>query len=85
MCFVCKAAIPQTANNERLEKERKEKEALVWIGPGLSAPSSVFYNTAAEPESLLLHLFLSCLRRQGERLGKVAQARKQKKGAGESK
>lgn len=44
-----------------------------------------FYNIAAEPESLLLHLFLSCLRRQGERLGKMAQARRQEKGAGERK
>lgn len=41
-----------------------------------------FYNIAAEPESLLLHLFLSCLRRQGERLGKMAQARKQEKEQG---
>lgn len=33
----------------------------------------------------VLRLLLSSLRRQGERLGKMAQARKQEKGAGERK
>lgn len=45
-----------------------------------------FYNIAAGLESLLSVTFaLSSLRRQRERLGKMAQARKQEKGAGERK